>query len=231
MASVAITITPDSRGLQVFRAAISGMARVGARPKRSLQRVGLFVRRYAQRLLRARARDWGNAGGGKLGKSLAIVLDSMSVTVGSNLVYAAIQQLGGTVRPKAGRKYLALPVLPELRRSGTYPRDLPRESMKFVPNAQIRIGTHSWIGPALVRASDGVIQTRVDPSGKRRALDGKYARDGVKKAGQVMFALIKRANIKGREYLVFGPEARQYLIAELKRETYEALARASKGQP
>lgn len=214
MASVAITITPDSRGLQHFRAAISGMARVGARPKRSLQRTGLFIRRHAQRLLRARARDWGNAGGGKLGKSLAIVADSMSVTVGSNLVYAAIQQLGGTVRPKAGRKYLALPVLPELRRSGTYPRDLPREPMRFVPNAAIRIGTHSWHGPALVRTEDVV-----SAQGRK-----------VKRAGQVMFALIKRATIKGREYLVFGPEARQFMIAELKRETYEAWARASRGQ-
>ncbi len=216
MAAVGIRIEPDSRSLHHLREAISGFARLGRAPKRSLQRTGLFIRRYAQRLLRARARDWGNAGGGRLGKSLAIVADSMSVTVGSNLVYAAIQQLGGKVSPKAGRKYLALPVLPELRRSGTYPRDLPRESMKFVPNAAIRIGTHSWHGPALVRAEDvGNAQGRKE-----------------KRAGQVMFALVKRVTIKGREYLVFGPEARSYMIGELKREAAEiwtAASRAARG--
>jgi phage gpG-like protein len=216
MAGLGIRIEPDSRSLRLLREAISGFARFGRGPRRSLGRLGLFIRRFAQRLLRARARDWGNAGGGKLGKSLAILLDSMSVTVGSNLVYAAIQQLGGTISPKAGRKYLALPALPELRRSGTYPRDLPRESMKFVPNARIRIGTHAWIGPALVRAEDVV-----NAQGRK-----------TKRAGQVMFALVKRVTIKGREYLVFGPEARSYLIGELKREAAEiwtAASRAARG--
>ena len=112
------------------------------------------------------------------------------------------------VEPK-GHKYLAIPVLASLRRGGLYPRDLPRDSMKFAI-ADIRIGSHAWRGPALVRVKDEFV------TGK----NGKERR--VKRAGEVMFALIKRAKIKGREYLVFGPEARAFLLEDLKAEAKRA---------
>jgi phage gpG-like protein len=38
-----------------------------------------------------------------------------------------------------------------------------------------------------------------------------------------MFALIRRANIKGRQYLVFGPDARGFLLADLRREYQKAI--------
>ena len=191
--------------MRFVRAALERMKAVGRSPRRALGRTGLFILREARRLIRARIREWGPLTG-KLGKSLTMILDSMSVIVGSNLVYAAIQQLGGTVLPKGGRKYLAIPVLSSLRRGGVFPRDLPRGSMKFVPAAAIRIGTHSWTGPALVRTEDMV---KVGKDGKSRT---------VQRAGQVMFALIKRAVIKGRPYLVFGPPAREFLLGELRKD-------------
>lgn len=208
MAGVRVHLTPDPRDLaKVFRV-FAALRRVGASPRRALGRTALFVIREARRLLRARIRQWGPQSG-RLGKSLTMLLDSMSVVVGSNQPHAAIQHFGGTIRPK-GHPYLAIPVQAHLRRSGVWPRDLDADSMMFMPNAKIRIGSHSWTGPALVRAED---EFRAGKNGKQRR---------VRKAGEVMFALIKRAKIRGRPYLVFGRSARDFLFVELTRDYVRA---------
>lgn len=189
----------------------AALARVGGSPRRALGRTALYLLRDARRLLRQRARDW-SPQTGKLAKSLTFLLDSMSVVVGSNLAYAAIQQLGGTVRPKEGRRYLAIPVLPSLRRGGVWPRDLPEGRMKFVRAAPIRIGSHAWTGPALVRATEEErVSTRT----------GKTRRVGT--VGEVMYALIRRATIRGRPYLIFSSEARRFLVRELAMDYRRAM--------
>ncbi|MBX3396504.1 MAG: hypothetical protein KF841_14175 [Phycisphaerae bacterium] len=173
--------------------------------RRWLGQIGLYVRREAQRSLRTRTREWGPSSG-RLSRSLAIAIDAASVAVGSNLIYARIQQLGGPVEPK-GHKYLALPVPANLRRRGVWPRDLPSDSMRFVPNAEIQIGTKKWIGPALVRSEN------VTVPGKTKA-DGTPGKDRiVKRAGEVMFALVKRVNIKGRPYLKFDSKAQAFALS------------------
>lgn len=195
-------------------------ARIGelagnARP--ILGQIGLYVRREAQRALRSRSKSWGPQSG-RLSRSLAIQIDAASVAVGSNLVYARIQQLGGRVRPKTG-KYLALPALPHLQRRGVWPRDLPRDSMKFVPNATISIGSHSWIGPALVRAADVTRPGRVKK-------DGSPGKDRVvSAAGEVMFALVKSVNIKGQPYLRFDSKAQAFALEALTRAFSRRLPR------
>jgi phage gpG-like protein len=191
--------------------AFKRLMRFGGDQRQVLGRLGLFMRRDAQRRLRRRPKDWGPSST-RLSKSLAMRLDRYSVTVGSNLVYAAIQQLGGTVVPR--RVYLAIPVDPQIRRRGTWPRDLPQDSLKFVRAANIRIGSHSWTGPALVRARGDETETPADGAG---VADGtpRRRRRPVRRAGEVLFALVKRVNIRGRPYLVFDEIAKAFLLQQV----------------
>lgn len=214
---IGLTITPSAADQAAIRAAFERLATVGRRPRRVLMRIGLFVRREARRRLRQRARDWG-PGTNKLSQSLAMLVDEMSVVVGSNLKYAAIQQLGGVVEPQ-GHKYLALPAQAAMRRSGIWPRDLPKDSLRFVPNAAIRIGSHAWTGPALVRANSEFEikrRTKKDGTAVEKAVE-------TKRAGEILFALVKRVTIRGREYLVFDEQARRFSLGELEREYQAAL--------
>lgn len=200
--------------------ALAGIGELAANARPVLGQIGLYVRREAQRSLRSREKSWGPHSG-RLSRSLAIQIDAASVSVGSNLVYAAIQQLGGAVRPKSG-KYLALPVPPQLRRRGVWPRDLPRDSMRFVPNAAIQIGSHSWTGPALVRAANVTV-----PGRKRK--DGSPGKPRVvNQAGEVMFALVKRVRVKGKPYLRFDSKAQAFALSALTRAFK---ARLPKGGP
>lgn len=212
--AITVTIRPDPKQLRELEAAFDRLSKVGRNPRRILGQIGLYVRREAQRALRSRGREWGPSSG-RLSRSLAMRLDSMSVEVGSNLVYAAIQQLGGEVKPK-GHKYLAIAVSPELRRRGVWPRDLPRDSMRFVPNAAIRIGTRQWTGPALVRASDQT-QHETDESGKRRPIGRR------KPEGEVMFALVRRVSIKARPYLTFDSRAQAFALSQIDAEISRAI--------
>lgn len=222
---IGLTIRLSDADLAALRAAFERLSSVGRKFRRVLMRIALFVRREARRRLRQRARDWG-LGTGKLSASLAIqILDETSVIVGSNLVYAAIQQLGGVVEPK-GHKYLAIPATQALRRSGQWPRDFTQDELKFVPNAEIRIGSHSWTGPALVRAHSTFEVKRV----QKRDKQGKYAGLGevdkaveTKKAGEVVFALVKRVTIKGRPYLVFDDIARNFSLGQIEQEYRQAI--------
>ena len=217
------TIQPDREASKRLREAFKRLAKVGGNQRRVLGRIGLFVIREARRSLRQRRREWG-PGSSRLSKSIAMQVDDMSVSVGSNLVYAAIQQLGGDVEPKRG-KYLAIPVLPQLRRRGVWPRDLPEGSMKFVRAARIRIGSRSWTGPALVRADEAEQETSADGAGRRG--QGGQRRRPARPAGEVMFALVKRVSIRGRPYLQFGEPAVNFALQQIAEE----YARAVRGGP
>lgn len=216
--AIGYTVQIDRRDSRELQAAFERLSKTGRSLRRPLGRIGLFIMREARRALRSRKRDWGPPTG-RLPKSLAMRLDDVSVVVGSNLVYAAIQQLGGEVRPK--RKYLAIPVQSHLRRRGVWPRDLPQDSMKFVPAASIRIGARSWIGPALVRVKDTELETSFDGAGKQG--QGKPRRRPTRQAGEVMFALVKRVKIRGRPYLAFGRPARLFALQEIEKEYRRAI--------
>ena len=196
--SIGVTIRPNERDSAELRAAFERLVKLGRSPRPVMGRIGLFVQREARRRLRSRKSAWGPKTT-RLSKSIAVRYDDRSVVVGSNLDYAAVQQLGHPgITPKPGRKYLAIPATSALRRRGVWPRDLPKDSMKFVPNASIRLGSRSWIGPALVRATEGA-------------------------DGEVMFALVKRVKIKARPYLVFGRAAQQFALAEFERAYQRAI--------
>lgn len=112
----------------VRRMAFAILSRIGdLRPQ--MQRLGMFMRRAAGDRLKARQSEDSN---GKLRASLAVHADRTSVKVGSNLRYAAIQQLGGTVYPRTVKR-LAIPVQPHLRRRGIWPRDLKDDRNPLFP--------------------------------------------------------------------------------------------------
>lgn len=201
--AVAIRIDVDERAV---RRALLRLMHLDGALRRVLQRSGLFIRRAAVRRLRERRGRFG-ASSGRLAQSLAIRTESTSVAVGSNLAYAAIQQLGGTVVPRTVRA-LAIPMLRHLARRGVWPRDLPRESMRFVP-----IQGGNVVGK-LVRAEDRVIETRGGNGKRRRRVAGA--------AGETMYLLVRQSRIRGRPYLVFGAEERQFLLAETQREVERA---------
>lgn len=209
--AVSIQVEVDRKMQRELERELRALQRASGNLQQPLGRTGIFIRREGQRRLRARKRVWGPSTF-RLSKSLAMIVERMSVSVGSNLVYAAIQHAGGTVKPK--RKYLAIPVQTSLRRRGVWPRDLPEDQIKFVPNANIKIGSKRWIGPALVRAKDVEIDTPFDGAGKTK----KRRRRATAKAGDVLFALVRQVKIKGRPYLVFDRAARDFLIQEIRRE-------------
>lgn len=228
---MAIGIAIQLVGEKELRAALERLAKFPRAMRSVFGRTGLWIAREARRIIRSSPHTWGPTTG-KTGKSITQRLDDVSVTVGSNLKWAAVLHEGtaglpgGAITPK-GHKYLAIPALPHLRRTGTWPRDLPRGSMKFVPNAQIRIGSHSWTGPALVRASDQQIAGSHEGAGLQgRDSKGQFTDDvkrqkhAVRKQGEVMFALVKRVRIRGIHYLTLPWQrgGRAFLLAEATRE-------------
>lgn len=207
MNGITITIWPDERQLNDLRRAIERLISVGRSPRVPLGRIGLYGRRDAQQRLRARTKSWGPHSG-RLSKSIAIMLGEDFVAWGSNLVYARKQQEGGRIDPKG--VYLAIPAQAHLRRRGVWPRDLPRDSMRFHPATEIKIGKHSWIGPALIRR--GTLTT--DEKGKKKWSKG---------ASEVMFALLKSVNIRGRPYLVFDDKGKAFALRQFELEYQKAL--------
>lgn len=214
---IVISTTDQTR----LEAALSRLRDVGGDLTRPFARLGLFMGREARARLRARPHDWSRMTT-RLNKSITHKVDPARLIVGSNLVYAAIQQLGGVVVPKHGR-YLAIPVLPHLQRGAVFPRDLPRESMKYSPAAAITMGSHSWVGPALVRSTEITAPGRK----KKDGTPGKARVVGQK--GEVMFALVKQVRIKARPYLMFDEKAWEFLSGELEREYQRAVGGGSGG--
>lgn len=137
---VSLNITIEDRGV---RKLISQALRKTGDLTRPFSELGLYLVREAGRRLRERPSEDMT---GALRASLTFEADKDSVTVGSNLVYAAIQQLGGEVHPRPPHN-LAIPLQPHLRRRHVWPSDLAKEDLKF--------GGYSMKGNPLLRYADG----------------------------------------------------------------------------
>lgn len=185
---------------------LKGLMRLGRSPRQQLGQIGLFMRRGAQPRLRRRPKRPRGVRTHRLEKSLTMRLQEFEVVVGSNLIYAAIQQLGGTVKPRTA-KALAIPMLPHLARRGVWPRDLPRDSMRYVANRRSKGGRKGVVG-YLFRAKK---EERVIQRGKNK---GKTRSVG--KVGELMYLLVSRSKIKGQPYLIFGPEERGFSLRVIR---------------
>lgn len=179
------------------------------------KQVALYGAAEARRRLNERPRNWG-AHTGQLARSINthVTPGGALIIVRTNLIYARIQEEGGTIYPKG--KFLALPLKPSLRRSGTWPRDFAKGALRFEPAVRISAGGRKWIGPALVENEKGTKpqgprRERITPERPKRNLKkpeslkiGKLAKRKAThkhKEGKPLFALIRRAKIQARPYL------------------------------
>lgn len=145
---VNISVGIDDREVRDLLASRIARSRDLTRP---LSEFGLWVVRDAGRRLRART-DAGDSTG-RLRSSISFRARPQEVSIGSNLPYAAVQQLGHPeIRPKPPLKRLAIPQLPHLRRRNVWPRDLPRGSL--------RVDTEEGLGLVL-RGEDGRVWYRL----------------------------------------------------------------------
>lgn len=205
--NLSVSMRPDPRDLSRVYAELDRLRRIGRSPRRPLLQSALHVQRSAARRLRARKSKWGPSRG-RLARSLTNEVWDHGFRVGTNFPYAAIQQVGGDIVPKSVRA-LAIPMLPSLRRNEVWPRDLPRNSMSFVP-----VNKGNVVG-MLVRA------TLTGGTAKGPA-SGKGARGGKarpkQKLGELMYLLVKRVRIPGRPYLLFDAEEEAFLMRALQAE-------------
>lgn len=213
---MSFSITIRAEGTKEIQDAFERVSKVGGNPRRPLGQTGIRVRSNAVRRLRSRPREWGPTSG-LLGSSLALEVGEASVRVGSNLPYAAIQHLGGYVTPK-GHKFLAIPVDISARRQGHWPRDYPKDALKYKPDCDIRIGAHSWTGPGLVENQPGK-----KPRGKKGKKDGDDGTADADTGPRVIFALVTHVNIKGRPYLLFEAEEQQFCLRAFEAEYRRAI--------
>lgn len=103
-----------------------------------LTEVGLFLRSRA--IERLDERDISNPFFERitfnvLGRSIHTeISDNGKVAItATNTVYARIQQLGGVIKPKGGKKALAIPVDARVARQGIPPRQFGRDGLTFIP--------------------------------------------------------------------------------------------------
>lgn len=171
------------------------LAKVGGNLRPVLGQIGLAMQRGARRRLRLRPRRKLGVRTHKLEQSIAMRLEAFAVTVGSNLVYAPIQQVGGTIVPKTARA-LAIPMQASLARRGVWPRDFPDGALRFVPNKK---GRGKAVGYLFENDPDG--------------------------AGRLMYVLVREVEIKGQPYLVFGPEEQAFALRAVRSAYVAALSR------
>lgn len=131
---------------------------------------------------------------GRLLASIAYRSNASDVRIGTPLAYAPAQQKGATIVPKAGKKWLAIPLSPPLsesQRQTARPRDFP--------GAFVLIWGPE--GPGLYRKAKGMaIASSVFSGGtSKRSRKGK----GVER----IFAFVKSVKIRKRPFLVWTPRA------------------------
>lgn len=148
MAGISVTVKGLASGGNTERIA----SRL-ANPKAVLGQIGQFGLRESRERLRRRIEHPARSKGNLLRSGHATV-GATSVDVGYSAIYARIQQMGGTVRPKGGKKYIVLPVPDWLAKADTWPREWPKGQLKFVRRAEINFLGSTWYGPALVAHSE-----------------------------------------------------------------------------
>ncbi len=195
---------------------LHGLAAMGRNPRPILGKIGYVILGGARRRLRARPKRSRGFRTYKLETSLSVRLQQYEVTVGSALPYARIQHFGGPIRPRTV-KALAIPVLPHLARRNVWPRDLPRDSLKFIPPR--KASRSRGVVGVLVRAQAELSEYEAKYAGGRyrqnRDASGKFTKGGQRakgapvqakgEIGELMYVLVKMTYIKGRAYLLFGP--------------------------
>jgi len=138
---VAIKVSVDDRGV---RKLMKRALRQTGDLSRPMAALGLWMTRDARRRLKARGSEDAS---GALGKSLTFTPAKDRVTIGSQLAYAAVQQLGHEgIRAKPPRQRLAIPLQSHLRRRHVWPSDLPEDELHF--------GGWSRAGNPLLRDSE-----------------------------------------------------------------------------
>jgi len=133
---VAVTLTVTFAGDVDMHQRLQGAV---ADPKPFLKEVAVFgMARAQERLLASLNPDDGGATSGHLVNSLTIggvdaifELSDTQTAWGSNLRYAAQVNEGGFIEPKTG-KALAIPLTPQLKRSGLWPRDFEPGQLTFI---------------------------------------------------------------------------------------------------
>lgn len=182
-----------------LRRGFAALSKVGGNLRPVLGEIGLFMQRSARRRLRARPRRRLGIRTHKLEQSIAMRLEAFAVTVGSNLVYAPIQQVGGTIVPKTARA-LAIPMQASLARRGVWPRDFPEGALRFVPAKRGARGTVGYL----------------------------FENDG-ESDGRLMYVLVRSVEIKGQAYLIFGPDERAFALRALRSAYAAALSQSKRG--
>lgn len=127
------------------------------------------------------------------------VVQGNSVTIGSDKVYAALHQRGGTIRPKRG-KYLAVPATREARRAGSARRWMSTNKAR---GAKVLFGAKGPYGLGFPGKSGG--------------------------EDKVHFRLLRQVTIPARPFLGFGADLKDFIRAELGRGFIDAVRRARRG--
>lgn len=128
MAGIAIKVT-GVRETQQFMRKIARAIENSGPSDRKLGHV--LIRRAKERILEARK---GDIATGRLGKSHNYKELENGGEVVNNAVYAYVQQEGGTITPTTGKKFLAIPIPRELRRTRRWPSQFPDDAFNFVPD-------------------------------------------------------------------------------------------------
>ena len=170
-------------------------------PREFMALVGVLIMGSAvRRLQTVLSNDADAVRTGRLGASLAVdttgrgnpdsvfELGDASVTVGTNLRYAAQVQVGGRIHPVPPNKALAIPLIDQLRRSSIWPSELDpgRELLDFVP---IRGGK-----------SGNVIGLLIDTEGAFGA------------PGEALYAIARYVDQEPRPFLLVDDEDRRDIV-------------------
>lgn len=224
---------------------LDNMARRLANVRPVAMQIAQFGLRHSRDRLRNRIKHPQRSTGKLLRSGHSQVEGDKTAYVGYAAIYAAIQHKGGVIVAK--KKFLALPVPDSLAKSGVWPKQFPKGSLKFVRRAKITLLGRSWTGPALVAHSEkmqeeadtkkGAIMRRVSKKEKRtgrkvsatsllglrmRVIELRLQRRRVKDArnakfGEVLFALVRKVKVPGEKWLTWDGIWRKFSADALRR--------------
>jgi phage gpG-like protein len=118
-----LIVTSEMLNLEPFRGQLRAMGKAarGSILKTALARAGEVVRLYATNNIR----EWNLIDTGALVNSISVMVKRAEVWIFSNLVYAAIHELGGEIYP-VNAQHLSVPLSDTARDVGS-PRNYPGE--------------------------------------------------------------------------------------------------------
>jgi phage gpG-like protein len=209
-----LSITVDLSG---DRTVFERAAKALRKPRDLMRRIGVLAMSRGQKRLRALfssseeairsgrlLSSLGVSPAGAAGSDGIFELEDARVRVGSNVPYAAQFQFGGTIVPKEG-KALAIPLLPQLKRAGLWPRalDPKRELLQLIPG--------KGGGPAVL------INPEAPKVGRQRKARGVLPKiRGVPEFPPgPLFVLVKSVTQKPKPFLFFDAEDERRIADEL----------------